>query len=73
LALVMLMPPNSFELVVPLQNASILRQSINLQFILERELNFGLRMPIPTRFWQMPIVSRHIYLWGKLKIMDWHG
>ena len=57
LAFVLLMPPNSFGLVVPLQNASILRQSINLQFKLEREFNFVLRMPIPTRFWQMPIVD----------------
>ena len=53
MAFVLLVPENSFGRTVPLQNASILRQSINLQFKLERELNFVLRMPIPTRFWQI--------------------
>jgi hypothetical protein len=57
LAFVLLMPANIFGRVLSLQNASILRQSISLQFILKREFNFVLRIPIPTRFWQMPIVD----------------
>ena len=68
------MPPNSFGRTVPLQNASILRQSINLQYKLERKFNFVLQMPISTRFWQIPIVdSRNIHLRDKVKIIDWDG